>query len=138
MTVHNQLGSGFQEVIYQRALGVEFRLNEISFVREQEMLIGYKGYKIGTRRVDFFVEDKISVELKAISTLDNSHIAQALNYLEAFNLEIGLLINFGQSNLNFRRFHNKKYDPNYYISEDDESKNILVPKSKIHGDSFKQ
>jgi GxxExxY protein len=101
--VHKHMGGGFQEVIYQRALQVEMRLQDITFSREQEMDIFYKGENIGTRRVDFFVEGKIIVELKAISELENVHLAQAINYLEAYNLDIGLLINFGNTSLQFKR-----------------------------------
>ncbi len=88
MEVHNVLGSGFQEVIYQRALEEEFRIRNIHFSREFEMEINYKSIIIGTRRVDFLVEEQISVELKALTQLDNVHLAQAINYLEAYNLEI--------------------------------------------------
>lgn len=109
MTVHKTLGNGFQEVIYQRALEIELRLTNISFTREHEMPIFYKEVQIGTRRVDFLVEGIISVELKAITVLQDVHLAQAINYLEAYNLEIGLLINFGETSLNFKRLTNKKY-----------------------------
>ena len=109
MTVHKTLGNGFQEVIYQRALEIEMKLAAISFTREHEMPICYKEELIGTRRVDFLVEGIISVELKAITALEDVHLAQAINYLEAYNLEIGLLINFGEVSLSFRRLTNKKY-----------------------------
>ena len=109
MTVHKILGNGFQEVIYQRALEIEMRLAGIRFQREFEMPIHYREIKIGTRRVDFFVEEVISVELKATTKLEDTHFAQAINYLEAYNLEIGLLINFGETSLNFKRLTNKKY-----------------------------
>jgi GxxExxY protein len=109
ITVHSCLGNGFQEVIYQRALEIEMKLSNILFAREFEMPIFYREQQIGTRRVDFLVENTISVELKAISKLDDSHYAQAINYLEAYNLEIGLLINFGETSLVFKRFNNKKY-----------------------------
>ena len=109
MAVHQTLGNGFQEVIYQRALGIEMRLAGINFHREYEMPIYYREEKIGTRRVDFLVEDVVSVELKAISKLEDTHFTQAINYLEAYNLEIGLLINFGEMSLNFKRLTNKKY-----------------------------
>jgi GxxExxY protein len=111
MTVHKQLGNGFQEVIYQRALAIEMNLAGISFSREFEMPIFYKEERIGTRRVDFLVEGIISVELKAITLLDDVHFAQAINYLEAYNLEIGLLINFGERSLNFKRLTNNKFKP---------------------------
>ncbi len=109
LTVHKTLGNGFQEVIYQTALAIEMTLAAISFTREQEMPIFYREQRIGTRRVDFLVEGIISVELKATSKLDDTHLAQGINYLEAYNLEIGLLINFGEMSLNFKRLTNKKY-----------------------------
>lgn len=109
MNVHSVLGNGFQEVIYQRALEIEMREAELSFDREFEMPIYYKQQQIGTRRVDFLVEGVISVELKAITKLEDVHFAQAINYLEAYNLEIGLLINFGETSLIFKRLTNKKY-----------------------------
>jgi len=108
--IHNTLGTGFQEVIYQRALELELKSNDIEHVREFEMPIYYMDQKIGTRRVDFLVEGKISVELKAVTKLEDVHLAQAMNYLEAYNLEIGLLINFGSKRLEFHRFTNKKYN----------------------------
>ncbi len=108
MTVHKILGNGFQEVIYQRALAIEMRLGVISFSREHEMPIFYREEQIGTRRVDFLVEGIISVELKAVIRLEDVHLAQAINYLEAYNLEVGLLINFGENSLNFKRVTNKK------------------------------
>jgi GxxExxY protein len=109
MAVHKTLGNGFQEVIYQRALAIEMSSAGIHFQREFEMPIYYHDEHIGTRRVDFLVEDVISVELKAITKLDNAHFAQAINYLEVYNLEIGLLINFGEKSLIFKRLTNKKY-----------------------------
>lgn len=107
MTVHKELGNGFQEVIYQRALEIEFRDNDISFSREHEMPIYYKNQQIGTRRVDFLLEGNVSVELKAIIEMQDVHLAQAINYLEAYDLEVGLLINFGAKSLQFRRLSNK-------------------------------
>lgn len=109
MTVHSALGNGFQEVIYQRALAIEMKLAGIAFSREFEMPIYYREMQIGTRRVDFLVEGMVSVELKAQTKLEDVHFAQAINYLEAYNLEIGLLINFGETSLNFKRLTNKKY-----------------------------
>ncbi|MGW8123581.1 GxxExxY protein [Roseivirga echinicomitans] len=111
IAVHKALGNGFQEVIYQRALAIEMRLANIDFNREFEMPIFYREEQIGTRRVDFLVQDIISVELKAITKLEDVHFAQAINYLEAYNLEIGLLINFGENSLNFKRITNKKFKP---------------------------
>lgn len=103
MKVHSTLGNGFQEVIYQRALKIEMKKQGLSFAREMEMPIFYEGVQIGTRRVDFFVEEKIMVELKAVTQLEKVHLAQALNYLEAYKMEIGLLINFGNTRLEFKR-----------------------------------
>ena len=101
--VHKFLGNGFQELIYQRALAIEMAKQGLSFTREQEMSIFYKGEDIGTRGVDFFVEDKIMVELKAIVQLEDVHLAQAVNYLEVYKMEIGLLINFGNTSLQVKR-----------------------------------
>jgi len=109
MEVHKILGNGFQEVIYQRALAKEMEIQGLSFSREHDMEIFYKEEKVGTRRVDFLVEGHISVELKAIIVMDDVHFTQALNYLEAYNLEIGLLINFGGKSLQFKRLINAKY-----------------------------
>lgn len=108
MEVHKELGNGFQEVIYQRALEIEFNRNNIPFKREFEMPIIYRNEQIGTRRVDFLLYDKISVELKAITKLEPVHFAQAINYLEAYNLEIGLLLNFGSASFEIKRLLNKK------------------------------
>jgi GxxExxY protein len=103
MEVHRFLGNGFQEVIYQRALAIELKLQNINFSREHEMSIYYKGEDIGTRRVDFFVEGRKMVEIKAIIRLEVVHLAQANNYQEAYGLEIGLLVNFGAKSLEFKR-----------------------------------
>ena len=111
MEVHRILGCGFQEVIYQRALAYEMQLLDIPFAREFEMPVIYKDFQAGTRRVDFLVEGKISVELKAVTKMEPVNLAQAINYLEAYNLEIGLLINFGSTKLEFHRFENKKFKP---------------------------
>jgi GxxExxY protein len=103
--VHKFLGNGFQEVIYQRALSLELSKAGLSFAREIEQEIFYKEFSepIGTRRTDFVVEGKVLVELKAIIELENVHLAQVLNYLKAYRLEIGLLINFGSKSLTFKR-----------------------------------
>ena len=103
MEVHRTLGSGFQEIIYQRALAIEMQVAGLSAARELEMPIFYREEQIGTRRVDFFVEGKVMVELKAISQLEKVHLAQGLNYLEAYKMEIGLLLNFGATKLEFKR-----------------------------------
>ena len=107
MKVHSALGNGFQEVIYQRALEIEMADVGLSFSREHEMPIYYNQQQIGTRRVDFLVEDVVSVELKAITKMEDVHLAQAINYLEAYNIEIGLLIIFGAKSLEFKRLINK-------------------------------
>ena len=112
MKVHSTLGSGFQEVIYQRALAIEMKKQGLSYVREMEMEIFYDEIQIGTRRVDFFVEDRIMVELKAIAKLDDSHLAQAMNYCQAYGLPIGLLINFGSKSLEFKRVYNINHPDN--------------------------
>jgi len=109
MRVHTALGNGFQEVIYQRALEIELAVEGLRFIREMEMPIFYRNEQIGTRRVDFFVEGEIMVELKAIIELENVHLAQAINYLEAYNIRTGLLINFGSQSLQFKRLLNKKF-----------------------------
>jgi len=109
MEVHKRLGNGFQEVIYQRALDIEMKLVGLNFSREMEMNIFYRDHEIGTRRVDFYVENKIMVELKALVKLEDVHLAQAMNYLEAYKMEIGLLINFGAKSLEFKRVHNNKH-----------------------------
>jgi GxxExxY protein len=109
MEVHKILGNGFQEVIYQRALAEEMTLQEIQFSREHEMPIYYKATQIGTRRVDFLAENVVSIEIKAITKLEDVHLAQAINYLEAYNLEIGMLINFGAKSMEFKRLINSKF-----------------------------
>ena len=103
MEVHRIMGNGFQEVIYQRCLAIEMSKQGLSFTREHEMELYYKDEHVGQRRVDFFVEGKVMVELKAIIQLEDVHLAQAINYLEAYGLEIGLLINFGNTSLQFKR-----------------------------------
>ncbi len=108
MEVHNVLRSGFQEVIYQRALAKELKVAGIAFAREFSMPIHYKGDVLGDRRVDFFIEGCLMVELKAVSQLDPVHKAQAINYLEAFNIKNGLLINFGGPKLEYHRLFNNK------------------------------
>lgn len=112
MKVHRILGNGFQEVIYQRALAIEMEQQALGFEREMEMTILYEGKNIGTRRVDFFVENNIMVELKAIIKLDDVHLAQAMNYCQAYNLPVGLLINFGAKSLEFKRVYNINHSDN--------------------------
>jgi len=108
MKVHNTLGSGFQEVIYQRALEIEFTDNNMLFEREKEMTIYYKEIPIGTRRADFFVEQCVMLEIKAATMIEVVHKAQAINYLETYNMADGLLINFGGLSLEFKRLYNNK------------------------------
>lgn len=112
MKVHSTLGNGFQEVIYQRALAIEMEKQGLGYKREMEMTIFYEGIDIGTRRVDFFVEDFIMVELKALIKLEEVHLAQAMNYCQAYNLPIGLLINFGSKSLEFKRVYNVNHPEN--------------------------
>ncbi len=112
MKVHSTLGNGFQEVIYQRALAIEFQKQGVVFQREMEMSIHYEGVHIGTRRVDFFVEDNIMVELKAVIKLEDVHLAQAMNYCQAYQLPIGLLINFGSKSMEFKRVYNLNHPEN--------------------------
>lgn len=117
MEVHKILGNGFQEVIYQRALAKEIGLQGIGFSREHDMPIFYKDEQIGTRRVDFLIEDVISVEIKALTKTEDVHLAQAINYLEAYNLEVGLLINFSTKSLEFKRLINSKYNQRNQINQ---------------------
>lgn len=111
MKIHRYLGNGFQEVIYQRCLAIEFEKIGLHFEREKEQSIYYEGIAVGTRRVDFLVEEKVLVELKAVTQIENVHLAQAINYIEAFELEVGLLINFGTTSLQYRRVQNKHKVP---------------------------
>lgn len=110
MKVHNQLGNGFQEVIYQRCLAMEMDAAGLTFGREINQDIYYNGVVVGTRRADFIVENKVIVELKAIIQLDDVHLAQAKNYVVAYDFPIGLLINFGSNSLNFKKIFNPGYD----------------------------
>ena len=109
MEVHKFLGNGFQESVYQKALAIEMQIQGLPFQREFAMPVYYKNRLISTRRVDFLVDKNISTELKAVSKMDDGHLNQALNYLEAYNLEIGLLINFGSKSLQFKRLFNPKF-----------------------------
>lgn len=108
LEVHKLLGNGFQEIIYQRALAIELADQGLSYEREFEMPVFYKGEQIGTRRADFFVEGQVMVEIKALIQLEEVHLAQAINYLEAYAMQVGLLINFGSRSLEFKRVMNKK------------------------------
>jgi len=111
MKVHNTLGNGFQEVIYQRCLAIELERAGIDFGREVEQTIFYDGIVVGTRRADFVVEDRVVVELKAVIALADVHIAQAKNYVVAYDFDLGLLINFGAESLEYRRIFNSRRNP---------------------------
>jgi len=130
MKVHTTSGNGFQEVIYQRALAIEMKKQEVNFAREMVMTIYYDDIEIGTRRVDFFVEETIMVELKALTKLDDSHLAQTINYLEAYHLPLGLLINFGTNSLEYKRPYNTKHPLNKKKSQSSlNPKNLKNPSS---------
>ena len=109
MKVHNTLGNGFQEVIYQRCLAIELRKAGLDFIREKEQPIFYDGEEVGTRRADFIVEGNIMVELKALINLEDVQLAQAKNYAVAYDLPVGLLINFGANSLQYKKVYNPKY-----------------------------
>ena len=121
MKVHSTLGNGFQELIYQRALAIEMEKRGLLFSREMEMPILYDGQNIGTRRVDFFVANAIMVELKALIKLEEVHLAQAMNYCQAYHLPIGLLINFGARSLEFKRVYNLAHADNKDYIKDNPS-----------------
>lgn len=111
MKLHNSLGNGFQEVIYQRCLAIELRNAGLEFVREKKQTIFYEGQEVGTRRADFIVEGNIMVELKALIKLESVHLAQAKNYVVAYDLTTGLLINFGANSLEYKKVFNPRYNP---------------------------
>jgi GxxExxY protein len=111
MKVHNTLGPGFQEVIYQRCLAIELQRAGLEFVREQEQTIYYDGIDVGTRRADFVIENKIVLEIKALVNLEDVHLAQAKNYVVAYDFPNGLLINFGSQSLQHKLLFNPKYHP---------------------------
>ena len=114
MKVHNTLGNGFQEVIYQRCLAIELELAGLGFVREKEQTIYYNGIQVGIRRADFIVEDQVVVELKAVIDLEDAHLAQAKNYVVAYDFTIGLFFNFGAKSLQFKKiFHPKKKEQDF-------------------------
>ena len=124
MEVHRHLGNGFQEVVYQRALSIELRLQKIPYEREMEMPLSYKGYSVGTRRVDFFIDSKVMVELKAVKELEDVHLAQGINYSEAYGLDVGLLIDLGARSLQFKRVMKPgRPSPNHSPSNHSPSKN---------------
>lgn len=108
MKVHSAMGNGFQEVVYQRCMAIEMNNQNLQFAREQEKTLFYEGIDVGTRRVDFFVEDVIMLELKSVPELTDAHLSQILNYLQAYKVETGLLINFGARSLQYKRVTNER------------------------------
>lgn len=110
MTVHNIMGPGFQEVIYQRCMAIEMNKVGIEFQREKEQVVYYDGLEVGTRRADFVIEDKLILELKALVELEDVHLAQAKNYTVAYDFPKGLLINFGSKSLQYKLMFNPKYN----------------------------
>ena len=126
MKVHSTLGNGFQEVIYQRAMAIEMAEEGLTFKREMEMDIYYRNEHIGKRRVDFFVEGVIMVELKALIQLEDVHLAQAMNYCQAYNLPIGLLINFGSKSLQHKRVYNLNHPDNKENQQKMEPQNNMI------------
>ncbi len=109
MKVHNTLGSGFQEIIYQRCLAIEFEKSGLKFEREKDRIIYYEDIEVGTRRAHFIVENKVVVELKVQVNLEDVHLAQAKNYTVAYDFPLGLLINFGSQSLKYKLIFNPKY-----------------------------
>ncbi len=129
MKVHSTLGNGFQEVIYQRALAIEMKKQDLEFERELEMPLFYEGYSIGSRRVDFLVENKVMVELKALIKLEDVHLAQGLNYLVAYKVDLGLLLNFGAQSLEIKRLRHPKNKQNPNARKIQQSNNLTNPNS---------
>jgi len=110
MKVHNILGAGFQEVIYQRCLAIELEKAGLSYEREKDQPIYYEGTEVGTRRADFIVENRVVIELKALTQLEDVHIVQTKNYTVAYDYPVGLLINFGSQSLEHKLIFNPKYE----------------------------
>ena len=113
LKIHQRMRNGYPELIYHRCMVIEFRKERLAFLTEVELPIFYDEIEVGKRRVDFLVEDKVIVEIKALSELTDAHLAQALNYLEVMNLEIGLLMNFGSKSLEVKRLINNKFRPSF-------------------------
>jgi GxxExxY protein len=109
MKIHKTLGNTFQEVIYQRCMEIELQKSGLSFEAEVEKQIYYEGVELGIQRADFIVADQVVMELKAVITLEDVHLAQAKNYVAAYNFPVGLLINFGSLNLEYKKFFNPRY-----------------------------
>jgi GxxExxY protein len=117
MKVHNTLGPGFLEVIYQRCFAIEMEKAGLTFAREQEHIIYYEGVEVGTRRADFVVENKVVVETKALVALLDVHLAQGKNYVVAYDFPLGLLINFGGKSLEYKLLFNAKYNQNQHLHD---------------------
>ena len=115
MKVHNTLGNGFQERIYQRCLAIELQKSNLSYEQEVNQKIFYEGFDVGTRRADFIVENRVIIELKTVINLEDAHLAQTKNYLTAYGFEKGLLINFGSTSLQYKLIFNS--NTNYKISK---------------------
>ncbi|MEO9886255.1 MAG: GxxExxY protein [Balneola sp.] len=109
MNIHNTIGPGFQEVIYQRCLKMELEEAGLNFEREKDQAIFYKDVQVGTRRADFVIEEKVTVEIKAVTKLEDVHLAQAKNYTVAYDFPLGLLINFGSKSMEYKLLFNPKY-----------------------------
>ena len=125
MKVHNTLGNGFQEVIYQRCLAIELEKAGISFQRELEQSIFYEGINVGTRRADFVIGDKLIVELKALINLEDVHLAQAKNYVVAYDFPKGLLINLGSTSLQYKLVFNQNWRNKLVLSSNSDHSKIL-------------
>jgi GxxExxY protein len=138
MKVHSTLGNGFQEVIYQRCLAIELENAGVTFKREQDREIFYYGHFVGTRRADFIVEGHIIVELKALVQLEDVHLAQAKNYVVAYDLPVGLLINFGGTSLQYKKVFNPKYHPApaKNVNEDEVEYGVVVNPAKMSESGF--
>jgi GxxExxY protein len=131
MKVHNTLGPGFQEDIYQRCLAIELERVNIEFQREVEHTIYYEGIKVGTRRADFIIPGKLTIELKALVNLEDAHLAQAKNYVVAYDFPLGLLINFGSKSLQYKLLFNPKYQSKTAIPSNKKSTNFENPNNSI-------
>jgi len=104
MEVHNNLGKGFLEIVYKDALEYEFRNNQIPFKREKEYVVKYKDVILPHKfYADFVVFDKIILEVKGMAGIADEHLAQTLNYLKVSGCKLGLIVNFGQSSLQYKR-----------------------------------
>jgi GxxExxY protein len=106
--VHRELGPGFLETVYEQALAVEFALPGIAFVRQKSIPLFYRDHQIGEHRIDFLVEYKIVVELKAIEALEKVHFAIVRSYLKATGLSDGLILNFSSMPLTVKRVRRER------------------------------